>query len=93
MRIIWPPANSCKKCLSDKIEWVDIDPNGKLLEFSESFIVSEHVVFGLVEFEENVRVLGKIVGNDFSQLKKGIDVKLIKCGMENGDVYYEFQPM
>jgi len=91
--IIWPPSNVCPKCLSDSIEWVEVGSTGKLLDFSESLMGNKPVIFGIVELDENIRVLGRIICNDSSEVKKGIDVKLVKCGIENNDVYYEFQPI
>jgi len=91
--LIWPPSDVCPKCLSDNIEWVEVGSNGKLLEFSESMITDKPVIFGMVELNESIRLLGRIICNNDIELKKGINVKLIKCGIENNDVYYEFQPM
>ncbi|MEE8132463.1 MAG: zinc ribbon domain-containing protein [Nitrososphaerales archaeon] len=92
--LIWPPGNICSKCLSNKIEWVQVSPYGKLLEFSESFIASEPAMYGIVELNDNIRLFGRIIYDNDVELKKGIDVKLFKCGLDkNDDVYYEFQPM
>lgn len=91
--VIWPPSNVCPKCLSDSIKWVEVNSNGKLLDFSESFIANKVVIFGIVVLNENIRLLGRIICDDNIELKRGINVRLIKCGIENNDVYYEFQPM
>lgn len=90
--LIWPPSNICPKCLVSKIEWIDVDTKGKLLEFSESFMAKSSI-FGIVELHENIRLLGKIISDNPSELKKGMNVKLIRCGIENNEAYYEFQPM
>jgi uncharacterized OB-fold protein len=92
--LIWPPSDVCPKCLSSDIEWVEVNANGKLLEFSESMIANKSGIFGMVELNESIRLLGRIICNNDIELKKGINVRLIKCGVENNnDVYYEFQPM
>lgn len=91
--MIWPPSNICSKCLSDKIEWVEVDPNGKLLEFTESLIANKPGIFGVVELSGDIRLLGKIICDNYGELKKGMTVKMVKCGMEGNDAYYEFQPM
>lgn len=91
--VIWPPSNVCPQCLSNKIEWVDIDGKGKLIEFSESFIGERPIVFGVVELDHGIRLIAKIQCGDLLQLKEGILVRLLKCGMNNGDPYYEFQPI
>jgi uncharacterized OB-fold protein len=79
--------------LSNKIEWVDIDGKGKLIEFSESFLLQPPSVFGLVELDHEIRLIAKIQCDDVLQLKKGIPVRLLRCGMNNSDPYYEFQPI
>ena len=92
--IIWPPSNVCPKCLSDSIEWVEVGSTGKLLDFSESMIASKPAICGIVQLNEGICLLGRIICNDGGiELKKGSSVKLTKCGMEDNDVYYEFQPM
>jgi uncharacterized OB-fold protein len=72
---------------------VDIDGKGKLIEFSESFIGERPIVFGVVELDHGIRLIAKIQCGDLLQLKEGILVRLLKCGMNNGDPYYEFQPI
>jgi len=91
--VIWPPSNVCPKCLSNKIEWIDIDGNGRLIEFSESFLMGEPSVFGVVELNDNIKLMAKIRCDDIKQLKKGILVKMTKCGIRGNDPYYEFQPI
>ena len=83
----------CSKCLSNKIEWVDIDGNWRLIEFSESFLMEQPSILGLVESNDNIRLIAKIICDDITQLKKGISVRMIRCGIKNDDPYYEFQPI
>lgn len=83
----------CPKCLSNKIEWVNIDGDGRLIEFSESFLTDQPSIFGLVELNDNIKLMAKIKCDDISQLKKGIAVRMIKCGIKNNNPYYEFQPI
>ncbi|HLE35190.1 MAG TPA: hypothetical protein VI698_04790, partial [Nitrososphaerales archaeon] len=65
----------------------------KLIEFSESFLLEQPSVFGLIELDHKIRLIAKIQCDNVSQLKKGIPVRLLRCGMSNGDPYYEFQPI
>lgn len=91
--LLWPPNDICPKCLSNDIEWIELSSNGKLLDFSESLMGNKPVIFGIVELDENIRLLGRIICDDSIEVRKGIGVKLVKCGMENNDVFYEFQPI
>lgn len=83
----------CPKCLSNNIAWVDLDRSGRLIEFSESFLMEQPSVFGLVQLNDNVKLMAKIRCGDVTQLKKGIAVRMIKCGIKNNNPYYEFQPI
>jgi len=75
------------------MEWFDINNNGRLIEFSESYIVGEPSAFGVVEFDYNIRLIGKISYDDIKQLKIGIHVRMIRCGINDNEPYYEFQPI
>lgn len=69
--IVWPPNEICNQCFGSTI-WRNIYPIGKLLEFSKN----EEGFFGLAEFEEKIRIIGKINSKD--QLPKvGQTVKLV----------------
>jgi len=50
-------------------------------------------VFGLVELNDNIRLMAKIRCDDIAQLKKGISVRMMRCGIKNNEPYYEFQPI
>jgi hypothetical protein len=89
--VIWPPADLCPVCLSAEIEWVEPDRNGKLVECAESFLMDQPCIFGMVELNGGIKLLGRIRSN--IQLKKGTPVRMVKCGVENNEPYYEFQPM
>jgi len=76
--IVWPPSNYCNNCLSCVI-WRKIDPTGKLIEFSKK----EEMIFGMVELEGKIRVIGKLKINS-SDIREGQCVKLHSCNYENG---------
>jgi len=91
--VIWPPSSVCPKCLSNEIEWINMDGKGRLIEFSESFLMNQPSIFGVVELNGNIKLIAKIECDNISQLKKGIGVKMIRCGIKNNNPYYEFQPI
>lgn len=90
--LVWPPADLCPRCLNEKMEWVELDCTGRLLEFSESFLRGQPVIFGLVELNQGIRLMARIICPDKNYLKKDL-VKLVKCGVNNGEPYFEFQPI
>ena len=50
-------------------------------------------VFGIVQLNDNITLMARIKCNDITQLKNGISVKMIRCGIIDKDPYYEFQPI
>lgn len=83
----------CPRCLSKDTLWEEIGGIGKLIAFSESFLMDQPCIVGMVELNENIRLLARIICYDTAQLKMGISVRMIKCGIQNNQPYYEFQPI
>lgn len=83
---IWPPANTCSNCYSEKIRMCKLKPRGRLIQNSLSFIGSTETL-GLVEIE-GIRLIGIMRDGN---LKPGSIVKLSKCGIDkHNSPYYEF---
>ncbi|MDE1770278.1 MAG: hypothetical protein KGI28_06995, partial [Thaumarchaeota archaeon] len=69
---VWPPSNFCNKCLGPVI-WKSVSHTAKLVEFSSK----DGKMFGIAEFEGNIRVFGTITGK--STPKPGDNVVLEHC--------------
>jgi uncharacterized OB-fold protein len=83
---IWPPSNTCKNCYSKKMRMSKLDPKGRLIEYSESFI-DKNKNLGLVEIS-GIRIIGII---NEGNMNHGSLVKLTRCGLDNNNSpYYEF---
>ncbi len=76
--IVWPPSDYCNKCMDD-VMWRKINPVGKLIEFSKK----DEFIFGIVELEEKIRIIGKLKINP-SDIKEGQNVKLHSCNYDKG---------
>jgi uncharacterized OB-fold protein len=61
---IVPPTAMCNRCLSIRLEWVGIEPKGKLLSFSKIYVSHGKLaakvpyLVGIVETSEGVRLPG-----------------------------------
>jgi len=75
--IVWPPSEYCNNCFS-KTNSKMISKIGKLLEFSKD----GNNFFGIVEFDEQIRVTG-IIKTEQSNLEVGQSIKLIKFDKKN----------
>ena len=80
--IVWPPSEICNTCFSF-VDWKQISMTGKLLEFSKK----DEIIFGIGEFEENIRIMGTVKNNS-QEPKIGDKVKL--ANFEIHDKKYQF---
>ncbi|NHH98156.1 hypothetical protein DYY66_2056 [Candidatus Nitrosotalea sp. FS] len=69
---VWPPSDMCNSCFGNII-WKPVTRIAKLIEFSRK----GDEIFGIVEFENNIRVMGRIVTT--SALHAGQMLNLIEC--------------
>jgi uncharacterized OB-fold protein len=69
----WPPNNFCNNCFGD-LTWRQIKEPGILIEWSSK----NNQIFGIVEFENSIRVIGTIT-ND-TNLKTGEKMTISNCG-------------
>ncbi len=78
-KIVWPPVKFCNHCFG-AVSLKKGDFEGKIIEFSRQ----NEEYFCLVEFENTIRVMAKIL-----QIPK-IDqtVKISKCGITNGNYFF-----
>ena len=73
---VWPPSDFCTKCF-EKLEYGPITQPGVLIEWSSK----EGKVFGIVEFEDTVRVIGALVGS--SSFNVGQKMIIQECSYQN----------
>lgn len=81
-KTVWPPADYCNKCFGDVLT-VNGPSQGKIIEFSKQ----ESDYFCLVQFNNDVRVIGKL-GTGIPQINQSVRIE--KCGIENGNYFFEF---
>jgi uncharacterized OB-fold protein len=78
-KIVWPPAEFCNHCFG-QVSLKKGDFEGKIIEFSRQ----NEGYFCLVEFENTIRVMAKIL-----QIPEtGQIVKISKCGIANGNYFF-----
>ncbi|MGQ0376097.1 MAG: Zn-ribbon domain-containing OB-fold protein [Nitrososphaerota archaeon] len=77
-RVVWPPSDYCNNCLSN-VTWRKVNPAGRLIEFSKK----NEIIFGLVELEEKIRIIGKLKSN-LADIREGQCVRLHSCDYDSG---------
>jgi hypothetical protein len=81
-KIVWPPSDFCDQCFKE-ICWRKSTNKGKIIEFSKQ---NNHY-FCLAEFENTIRVIGKILSGIPN---KGQQVRIERCGMKENNYFFEF---
>jgi len=77
---VWPPSDFCTKCF-EKLEYSPITQPGVLIEWSSK----EGKVFGIVEFEQTVRVIGALAGSP--SFNVGQKMIIQECSYENSPIF------
>lgn len=83
----WPPSGTCSSCFS-KTTLKKTTRLGELVEFSRSHVRGYEGVFGIVKMD-GFTLVGSF---DNTNLKKGMKVRMDRCGMSNGTPFYHFLP-
>jgi len=78
--IVWPPSEFCNLCFGE----INLrsSSEGKIIEFSRQ----NDTYFCLVEFEDTVRIMVKIIQGT---PKVGDNVKMKKCGIKDQNYFFE----
>ncbi len=78
-KVVWPPVEFCSHCFG-RVSLKKGEFEGKIIEFSRQ----NDGYFCLVEFENIIRVMAKIL-----QIPEiGQIVKISKCGISNGNYFF-----
>ena len=79
-KIVWPPSDICSYCFGN-VNLKEGDFEGKIIEFSRQ----KDQFFCMVEFENTIRVMAKI--SETPEIGK--NVKILKCGITNGNYFFQ----
>jgi len=79
-KVVWPPAEFCSGCFGNVTLKMD-EFKGEIIEFSRQ----NNEYFCLVEFEQNIRIMAKILKIP----EIGQKVKVSKCGISEGNYYFQ----
>ena len=79
-KTIWPPTEFCNHCFGS-VSLKKGDFKGKIIEFSRQ----NDQYFGMVEFENTIRIMAKI--SETPEIGK--NVKISKCGIIDGNYFFQ----
>jgi uncharacterized OB-fold protein len=93
----FPPRADCCKCLSSNMDWFDVTGTGKLLTYSKleyapiGFENDLPYCIAVVDFGE-YKVFGRISGDIAdSEIKGGMELKVVVNKLPNGQLNYVFE--
>lgn len=95
----FPPKLDCPICSSSDVEWFEIKGNGKLLTYTTvnygptGFENDAPYTLAIVDFANGLRMFGRL-SRDIkeSDIKIGMDLKVVPVKLAEGRISYEFQP-
>lgn len=96
--VSFPPQADCPKCMSEKVEWVDLDTEAELVTFSyvqvtpTSFVDTDPYLVGIGRLSQGLKVLAWIEGTNLEKLAPGMKLRLEARTASDGSPYYVFVP-
>ncbi len=94
----WPPRTVCPNCMSNELEWVDLPTRGKLYTFTAQYagvpyMFEAPLMMGMVEFDNGLRILARIVDANPEQVDIGTEVEMTVLEIPGNRVMHAFKPV
>ena len=93
----FPPRMDCPKCVGSDVEWFEIKGNGRLVTYTvvnygpTGFEDDAPYTLAIADFD-GVRVFGRLSkGLKESDIKPGMELKILPVKLPGGRIGYEFQ--
>ena len=95
--IQWPPSSICSKCLSDDLSWIELPKIGNIVAFSKAYVGMNSdeqppIIVAALDLDNGLRLLTRIVGAKYEDLRLGMPVKLARAAIVDGKPYWAFEP-
>jgi len=99
-RLLWPPRVFCPYCMRRDVEFTQLSGRGKIIAFTEIIdgapagMESEQpYLLAIVELEEGIRLLSRIVEARYSDLEIGQWVEVTARKLFDGSITLAFKPL
>jgi uncharacterized OB-fold protein len=95
--VFFPPRARCPKCLSKKLDWVELSGKGELYSWSEIHMpplaFEKPYVLGIIDLEERVgRIITRIDAKP-EELRIGMKMKINYVDVEEDLTLFTFEPI
>lgn len=80
--VLLPPKPMCTKCLSNHLQWIELEGAGKLLSYTVIYIAPEQFqsitpyTVGIVELQNGLRLPGMIRDVNAEEIRVGMNLKI-----------------
>jgi len=97
-KIYFPPSADCPDCLVSDMQWVELSNEAEIETFTHvvirptSFSAYKPYTVAIGKLKEGVKVLAWLTGFKLSQIKVGMEVKLVAKISQEDNPTYEFVP-
>ncbi len=95
--VYFPPRADCSNCLSNDLQWIEIQGKGRLISFSTlmygptGFEADLPYTIALVEFDRQMKVFGRLSKSiKEEEITVGMDLTYRAVKLANDRVSYEF---
>jgi uncharacterized OB-fold protein len=88
-----PPAYFCLSCKSDELKWIELPGKGTLYTYSTVYVPLSSLedeapyTVAIVEFQEGLRITGRIVNTVSENLEIGAQMEVVD--VRDGVYYFE----
>ena len=98
--VLWQPRVVCSECSSSDLEWIDLPTTGEVFAFSSMNAgaplgMEKEIPFVVAVIELDgidLKLFSRINNIDFDQMEFGMKMKLQIINLEDGRVWYRFEP-
>jgi uncharacterized OB-fold protein len=97
--IHFPPVSDCANCLSSELKWIELGNEAEIETFTHivirpiSFLAEKPYTVAIGRLREGVKVLARLTGFRMSEIRIGMDARLVAKTTVDGDPTYEFSPL
>jgi uncharacterized OB-fold protein len=94
----FPPQSDCARCMSGKVEWVDLGTEAELVTFTyvqvtpTSFVEDDPYLVGIGRMSQGLKILAWVEGTTLEALAPGMKLRLEPRTSTDGSPYYVFVP-
>ena len=96
-KLSYPPSTDCNHCMSSEANWIELDPEGSLMAFSnvfygpKGFETETPYSIGVIRLPNGLRIFGRINNKiPADTIQVGMQLQAVPVKLPAGRVSFEF---